>query len=60
MQTTKQAMLIGTADAARMLGVTPRTVTRMALDGRLVPAYRSPNGVLFRLSTVQRYLDSQR
>lgn len=52
-------LLIGTSDVARLLGVTPRTVTRMAKDGRLPPAHSTPNGVLFALTSVQAYLQDQ-
>lgn len=37
-----QGELIGTAEAAALLGKSPRTVARMALDGRLQPAIRVP------------------
>ena len=36
--------LIGTVEAARVLGKSPRTVHRMVKDGRLTVAHTAPGG----------------
>ena len=50
--------LIGTAEAARILGRSPRTVHRMVATGDLTPALTAPGGpsgsYLFRRTEVER------
>lgn len=50
--------LIGTAEAARILGRSHRTVHRMVRDGGLTPAITAPGGhhgtFLFRRSDVEK------
>jgi hypothetical protein len=43
MPTTTET-LIGTADAARLIGKSPRTIHRLVASGRLVPALVAPGG----------------
>ena len=49
--------LIGSAEAARLLGKSPRTVHRMVESGALVPAMTAPGGFkgtyLFRRADVE-------
>ena len=49
--------LIGTAEASRILGRSPRTVHRMVRDGGLTPAMTAPGGhhgtYLFRRADVE-------
>lgn len=49
--------LIGTTEAARILGRSPRTVHRLVQAGELVPAYTAPGGphgtYLFRLADLE-------
>src|SRR5690349_20118221 len=44
MPQTPTTDLIGTAEAARILGKSPRTVHRMVADGRLTIAHTAPGG----------------
>lgn len=50
--------LIGTAEAARMLGKSPRTVHRLVAAGNLTPAMTAPGGrvgvFLFNRSDIER------
>ena len=50
--------LIGTAEAARILGKSPRTVHRMVAAGSLTPAVTAPGGFagafLFRRTDIER------
>ena len=49
--------LISTAEAAKMLGVSVRTLNRMADDGRIVPAAKAPGlrgGDLYEPAEVER------
>ena len=50
--------LIGTAEAARILGRSPRTVHRMVATGDLTPALTAPGGpsgsYLFRRTEIER------
>ena len=41
---TSRDSLIGTAEAARMLGKSARTVHRLVESGKLVPAVTAPGG----------------
>jgi len=54
---TETDALIGTAEAARILGKSPRTVHRLVDSGRLVPAIVAPGGYagsyLFRREDVE-------
>lgn len=54
---TETDTLIGTAEAARILGKSPRTVHRLVASGRLTPAHVAPGGYagsyLFRREDVQ-------
>lgn len=36
--------LIGTTEASKLLGKSPRTVHRMVTDGKLVPVFVAPGG----------------
>lgn len=54
--------LIGTAEAARMLGKSPRTVHRLVATGDLTPAMTAPGGrvgvFLFRKADVEALVKS--
>ena len=54
---TETEALIGTAEAARILGKSPRTVHRLVSTGRLIPAHVAPGGYagsfLFRREDVE-------
>lgn len=49
---------ITTAEVAKILGVSQRTVQRMIASGQLVPAYTLPTGNLFNRADVERLDDS--
>ena len=57
MPTNEQPELIGSAEAARILGKSPRTVHRLVEAGNLTPAMTAPGGragaFLFRRSDVE-------
>ncbi|MCP4549281.1 MAG: helix-turn-helix domain-containing protein [bacterium] len=51
-------LLVGTGQIAFALGVSRTTVVRMANDGRLTHAYRTPAGAFrFRIKHLVEYLD---
>jgi excisionase family DNA binding protein len=49
---------IGAEEAAKMLGVTPRTVTRLAERGE-IPGFRVGKLWKFRPSDIREYIESQ-
>lgn len=49
---------IGTEEAAKMLGVTPRTVARLAEHGE-IPGFRVGRLWKFRPSDIQEYIEKQ-
>lgn len=49
---------IGTEEAAKMLGVTPRTVTRLAERGEL-PGFRVGRLWKFRPNDIKEYIEGQ-
>lgn len=49
-----------TAEAAAILGKSPRTVQRLARDGRLHPTRKSARLLLFERAEVERLADEQR
>lgn len=60
MTDVKPPDLIGTADAAKILGVSERTAKRLASSGRLPAAVKMPGetgAYLFRRSDVERMRD---
>lgn len=61
MSTTPQT-LIGTTEAARLLGKSPRTVHRMVKAGTLTPAMTAPGGFagtyLFDRDEIERLRDA--
>lgn len=61
MSTTDE--LIGSAETARMLGKSPRTVHRMVEAGTLVPAVTAPGGFagtfLFRRADVEALIEAK-
>jgi excisionase family DNA binding protein len=50
---------LGTQDAARQLGITPRTLYRLINEGE-IPAYKLGRVLRLRLSDVERFLESAR
>jgi excisionase family DNA binding protein len=50
--------LLDTEKAAELLGLSVRTLTRRAKDGR-IPARRIGGGYVFRTSTIRQYLGAQ-
>jgi excisionase family DNA binding protein len=59
---TETEALIGTAEAARILGKSPRTVHRLVDSGKLTPAFVAPGGYagsfLFRRSDVEALIEA--
>ncbi len=49
---------VGAEEAAKMLGVTPRTVTRLAERGE-IPGFRVGKLWKFRPSDIREYIESQ-
>ncbi len=55
--------LLSTKEAAEQLGVTPRTLNRMAADGRITSAAKAPGprgAYLYEPAEVARVLDDRR
>ena len=57
MSNVSPSELLPTSEVAQRLGVTPKTVARMAADGRLTPAVKAPGlrgAMLFRAEDVDQ------
>ena len=59
MQIVSTEKPIGTKEVANMLGVTSRTVTRLAEKGE-IPAFRVGEVWKFHRSDIQEFIDSQK
>lgn len=63
MTTTEPADLVGSVEAGRILGRSPRTVTRLVASGALVPVMTAPGGAfgayLFARADVERLAREQ-
>ena len=57
--TDEEITWYGTAEAARQLGITPRTLYRLIDEGQ-IPAYKFGRVIRLKQSDVQQFIDSSR